>query len=203
MAGLLSLIFGAVLGGSAISAARENARLMSKPYKHLEDGTPVYMDRHCNEYINGEKVVIKYNYDLNRTQKVGERTGKVYFDEEVAKRKHLESLDNIRKENEQSRGKLAYMKYDPVRKKEITCEISTGKYICELRGKKDGTYYKYYLDPRQDNAYIQTRYDKNDPGVPITREEFDRLNIFAGSHSAFDESRDPNSYYRHAGSTRW
>ena len=36
MAGLLSLIFGAVLGGSAISAARENARLRSKPYKHLD-----------------------------------------------------------------------------------------------------------------------------------------------------------------------
>ena len=107
MAGLLSLIFGAVLGGSAISAARENARLMSKPYKHLDDGTPVYMDRHCNEYINGEKVVIKYNYDLNRTQKVGERTGKVYFDEEVARQKHLDSLNNMRKESEQSRGKLA------------------------------------------------------------------------------------------------
>ena len=203
MAGLLSLIFGAVLGGSAISAARENARLMSKPYKHLEDGTPVYMDRHCNEYINGEKVVIKYNYDLNRTQKVGERTGKVYFDEEVAKRKHLESLDNIRKENEQSRGKLAYMKYDPVRKKQITCEMSTGKYICELVGEKDGTYRKYYLDPRQDSAYVCMRYDENDPGVKITREEFDRLNIFAGSHSAIDYSRDPNTYYRHAGSTRW
>lgn len=203
MAGLLSLIFGAVLGGSAISAARENARLMSKPYTHMDDGTPVYMDRHCNEYINGEKVIYKYNYQLNRSQKVGERTGRVYWDEAVAKQKHLDKLDNIRKEDEMSRGKLAYMKYDPVRKVQITCEMSTGKYICYLRGNEDGTYYKYYLDPRQDSCKIHMIYDENDPGVQITREEFDKLNIFAGSHTAVDFSRDPNKYYRHCGSSMW
>jgi hypothetical protein len=53
---LLGLIGFGVLAGSVIKCGIQNADMMSKPNRYLEDGTPVYLDRLCNEYIHGEGV---------------------------------------------------------------------------------------------------------------------------------------------------
>ena len=188
MAGLASLIFGAVLGGSAIRCGIDNAKMMSKPYRYLDDGTPVYLDRLSNEHINGEKVISKAvtNPDGSvKLQQVGQRSGRVYFDPDdaLAKRRNAVNQDKIRLAKKM--GKLSYAKYDPQAKRELTCEISTGKYISYLEGCDDGTYWKYYLPANY--TYYSDR-DKN-AGIQIKQDEYDALNIFDGSHFACDLNR--------------
>ena len=43
------LIGGLIFAGTGIAAAIENADMKSKPYRYLDDGTPVYLDRKCKE----------------------------------------------------------------------------------------------------------------------------------------------------------
>ena len=188
MAGLGLLVLGVIMGGNAIKSGIENAQMMSKPYKYLDDGTPVYLDRLCNEYINGEKVVSTWTKRPDgsvKVQQVGQRSGKVYFDPDIAMNNKIETRNREKIMQAKERGRLAYLKYDVIRKKEITCEISTGKYISYLEGRKDGTYWKYYLPTNF--TYYSDR-DEN-AGVQITQEEYDKLNIICGSHFAVDLNR--------------
>lgn len=203
MAGLGLLILGAILGGSAIKAGIENANMMSTPYRKMDDGTPVYHDRLCNDYINGEKVVSQWVTRPDGSVKilqVGQRSKRVYFDPDEAKKKKVDTMNNEKLQQAKSKGELAYLKYDLVRKEEITCEISTGKFIAYLEGDKDGNYKKYYLQPSQDFIHCHCK-PEGVIGVPITREEFDKLNIYMGTHSAYDYSRCTRQYYKHIGST--
>jgi ribosomal protein L21E len=186
------------LAVSAIKCGIQNADMMSKPYRHLDDGTPVYLDRLCNEYINGEKVTVHYDYSkpgVMNTQLVGTKSGKVYVD------RRQNFLNKIAKENEEKRqealseGKLAYVKLYPkntipgcsmneMADTRLTCECSTGKIISRLECKEDGTCWKYYLtdiahyhwDP--DHKYMSQ-------GYQITKDELQKLNVFNGSHSLF------------------
>lgn len=80
------------------------------------------------------------------------------------------------------------MRYDHVRKNELTCEISTGKFIAKLEGRDDGTYWKYYLSPDSDFAHCHMK-TEGDEGEQITQEEYDKLNIYGGTHSAMDYAR--------------
>ncbi len=191
MLGLGTLIFGALLGGSAIRCGIDNVKSMSKPYRYLDDGTPVYLDRLCNEHINGEKVVSKWNYELGRAQQVGERSGRVYMDPETESRKRMDRQNEERRQKAISEGKLAYMKYDCDKKRQYTAEVSTRRYIAELEGREDGTYWKYYLylDPNK-SWQSSFRRKEGDPGVQITQEEFDKLNIYNGSHWYYDRVRN-------------
>jgi hypothetical protein len=68
----------------------------------------------------------------------------------------------------------------------LTCEISTDKYISKLEGNQDGTYLKFYLPY---NAKSKTDIEDGDPGVQITQEEYDKLNIYGGTHLASDLCR--------------
>ena len=89
--------------------------------------------------------------------------------------------------------KLAYLKYDSISKRRLTCEISTGKFIVELEGRSDGTYWKYYIE--EDGChYIYFNKTKGSPCVQITREEFDALNIKPGTHHAYDANRRRYEY---------
>lgn len=209
------LLFGGALLGSAIKCGIQNADMMSSPYKYLDDGTPVYLDRKCQEWANGEKIVPTYDYKNQKLVYAGQRSGKVYVDPETIKRKKQEEWDEKHKQDAINRGKLAYLKYDPIRKRELTCEISTGKYIAKIVGTnlfnkqnpgkcwgslgnpkypneiaarpeyKD--YRKFYLDP---NSSSDLGTIPGDEGIPITMEEFDKLNIVCGSHWAWDSYRD-------------
>lgn len=196
--GLGLLLFGGALLGSAIKCGVENADMMSKPYKHLDDGTPVYLDRKCQQWANGEKIVPTYDYKNQKLVYAGQRSGKVYVDPEAIKRKRQEEWDEKDRQYQLSRGKTAYIKYEPSRKRSLTCEMSTGKYIAKLVGKtregwkRNGLdyegYRKFYLDPNG-TSVLDAR--PGDQGIPITMEEFDKLNIgCGGSHWAWDSYRD-------------
>ena len=101
--------------------------------------------------------------------------------------------DEEEEADELSRGKLAYLKYDSISKRKLTCEISTGKFIVELEGRSDGTYWKYYIE--EDGChYIYFNKTKGSPCVQITREEFDALNIKPGTHHAYDANRKRYEY---------
>lgn len=181
-----ALIFGVALIGSAIKCGLENTDMKSKPHSYMDDGTPVYIDRKCRTYINGEQVVPTYDYNEHRTVFTGKNSKRVYYDPEVAQRKRLDSRSEDSKRMFKELGYLAYMRYDHDRQKDITCEIATDKYIAELEGREDGTYYKYYLSPN--SKYVGQR-TPGDPGVRITREEYDKLNILGGTHFYYDLQR--------------
>ena len=202
MAGLGILLYGALRAICGMGKAVENKQMKDYSYKIDEKGRPTWIDREGNQYINGEKVVATYDYNNHKLVYAGQRTGTVYIDPEQNTRDRLDRWSEERKQKAINDGELAYMRYDHNRKQQITCEISTGKFIAYLEGKEDGTYYKYYLQPSQDYSHSHCK-PEGVAGVPITREEFDKLNIYFGTHSAIDYSRDKRQYYRHTGTSRW
>lgn len=202
MAGLGLLIWGALNAAVGIGKAVDNHQMKNHSYKIDEKGRPTWIDREGNRYINGEKVVATYDYKNQKLVYAGQKTGKVYIDPEQNTRDRLDGWSEKHKQEAIKEGKLAYMRYDHVRKKEFTCEISTGKFIAKLEGRKDGTYWKYYLSPTSDCAHAHM-ITEGDPGVQITQEEFDKLNIYLGTHTAIDYNRNKHEYYRHSGTSSW
>ena len=191
MWGLLAMLgLKATVGiGTAIS----DAYYMSSPIGYLEDGTPYYANRNNERFApNGEKMVSQVAYRADGSaylKTVGQKTGKVYIDPELIRQKNRDERNALKAENARKDGWLAYRKYDHIRQREITCEISTERYIAELRGEEDGTYWKIYLP--DSHKYHQCHYGKKgDKGVQITKEEYDKLNIYGGTHTAFDSNRE-------------
>ena len=193
MAGLGILLYGALRSICGIGQAVENKQIKDYSYKIDDKGRPTWIDRQGHQYINGERVVATYDYNNHKLVYAGQRTGKVYYDyqQDLLNRRNIE--DEEEKADELSRGKLAYLKYDSISKRRLTCEISTGKFIVELEGRSDGTYWKYYIE--EDGChYIYFNKTKGSPCVQITREEFDALNIKPGTHHAYDANRRSYEY---------
>ena len=193
MAGLGILLYGALRSICGIGQAVENKQIKDYSYKIDEKGRPTWIDRQGNQYINGERVVATYDYNNHKLVYAGQRTGKVYYDYQQDLLNRINTEDEEEKADELSRGKLAYLKYDSISKRRLTCEISTGKFITELEGRPDGTYWKYYIE--EDGChYIYFNKTKGSPCVQITREEFDALNIKPGTHHAYDANRRRYEY---------
>ena len=193
MAGLGILLYGALRSICGIGQVVENKQIKDYSYKIDDKGRPTWIDRQGHQYINGERVVATYDYNNHKLVYAGQRTGKVYYDyqQDLLNRRNAE--DEEEKADELSRGKLAYLKYDSISKRRLTCEISTGKFIVELEGRLDGTYWKYYIE--EDGChYIYFNKTKGSPCVQITREEFDALNIKPGTHHAYDANRRRYEY---------
>ena len=115
------LLTGLIFGGASIVAAIENADMKSKPTRHLEDGTPVYIDRKCQEWINGEKVIAKYDYNKHDLVYAGEKSGKVYFDPSDAQAKRMHEMYDIPNlERAKRNGKLSCELWYPEYKKMIS-----------------------------------------------------------------------------------
>lgn len=179
------LLGGLIFGGAAIGAAIENADMKSKPFRYLDDGTPVYLDRKCQEWANGEKIIATYDYQNQKLVYAGHRSGKVYIDPEANKKRILDERSEQYKREAIEAGRLAYAKYDHRVKRRLTCEISTGKYIAALQGNKyGGGYRKFYVKPDFDFYNCHCKAD-DDEGIEITREEFNKLNIVGGSHMTY------------------
>lgn len=180
--GLGLLLGGLIFGGAAISASIENAQMKSKPYTHLDDGTPVYLDRKCHEWVNGERMIATYDYQNQKLVYAGQRSGKVYIDPEANQRRRMDEMSEEYKRKAIEAGRLAYKKYDHRVKRFLTCEISTGKYIAALQGDKYlGVCRKYYLKGDFDFYNCHCKAD-DDEGIAITKDEFNKLNIVGGSH---------------------
>lgn len=174
------LIGGLIFGIAGISAAVDDAKIRSKPYRHMNDGTPVYMDRKCNTIINGEKVIATYDYQNKKLVYAGQRSGHVYFDpkEAQAQRMHEQySIPNL--ERAKKEGKLSYKKWYPEYEKMLNTEISTGKIIVELEWDYETNecrkyYYKGgYVHCMDNGCFVMKA--KGDPGVPISYEEYCKL----------------------------
>ena len=193
MAGLGLFLYGALRSICGIGQSVENSQMKKESFGYTDKGEPTYLDRDCNRYINGEKVVATYDYTNKKLVYAGQKTGKVYYDyqQDLLNRRNTE--DEEEKADELSRGKLAYLKYDSISKRRLTCEISTGKFIAELEGRPDGTYWKYYIE-EDGHHWIVNRRAKGDPGIQITREKFDALNITLGTHHAYDANRKSYEY---------
>ena len=193
MAGLGILLYGALRSICVIGQAVENKQIKDYSYKIDEKGRPTWIDREGSQYINGERVVATYDYKNQKLVYAGQRTGKVYYDYQQDLLNKRNTEDEEEKADELSRGKLAYLKYDSISKRKLTCEISTGKFIVELEGRSDGTYWKYYIE-EDGFHYIYFNKTKGSPCVQITREEFDALNIKPGTHHAYDANRKNYEY---------
>jgi hypothetical protein len=171
---------------------------MSKPFRYLEDGTPVYLDRLCNEHINGEKVTVNYEFSGRQmnTQLVGTQSGKVYSD------RRQNYLNRVSRENEEKRqaalreGKLAYVKLYPtntipgnmdnsITDSRFTCDCTNNRVIGKLEKGKDGICYKYYLTSLK-NPVNDCVFGRNIEKVQISEDEFSQLNILGGKHSVYD-----------------
>lgn len=207
MFGILSgLLFGGAYAVSGVRCAIDNREAMSKPAYYLKDGTPVYHDRLMNTYINGEKTYETSRRDEfgnNHTFTIGCNSKRIYRDshqEEMDRRNAIAEQD---KQNMIKLGKLAYLKYDDRFKRNITTEISTGRQIATLYALEEKNIYRKFYIPRDIHKvcydpsiprdlwwcknwplnYYYWKPDEDDWGIPITKEEYDGLNIICGSHS--------------------
>lgn len=169
------LAFGALMATVGIGKAVENQKMKNYTYEIDDKGRPMWLDRECNRYINGEKVVSKVNYQTGNVYYAGQRSNTVYYDPEAERRKRREARNEERRKKAILSGKLAYQEevnfkflFDSY--KYATKEISTGKYIAKIDyfpHKKECR--KYYLAP---DAKYPFDTIEDDEGVIITGEEY-------------------------------
>lgn len=177
MAGLFTLIFGAVLGGSAIKCGIEN--------EHLK--------QHTYTLPNG----IKYYYDRTGTTRLMDGTIICYQGDKWVDTKYNVICDNYaerekkeRTENKKS-GNLTYFGFSKLCKQSAVFEVSTGKIIAKIQRSYDGTCRKWYFHDNHAEMYSYVKPEmrrfygtghpdptdikEGDEGIIISTEEFEQL----------------------------
>lgn len=184
MAGLGILIYGALRAICGVGQAVENKQMKDFSYRYTDKGEPTWIDRDCNRYINGEKVIATYDYKNQKLVYAGKNSGKVYFDPEQATNQRMIERDKKELKMEQNFGNLAYNKWNPIYKRNLTTEISTGKIIAALyENEYKNIYRKFYLKSMPVSEYGKTKADPGDFGVPISKNEYKKLNIIGSTCS--------------------
>ena len=96
-------------------------------------------------------------------------------------------------------GQLAFIKCDPRFKyisgdTRVTCEISTGRYIANIRRNNDGTKCSktYFNNDVSLETYHANLWGEIGETVEITEEEFNGLNILCGQHIVYDFKKKRN-----------
>ena len=74
------LLYGALRAICGIGQAVDNSQMKKESFGYTDKGEPTYLDRNCNRYINGEKVIATYDYTNKKLVYTGQKTGKVYYD---------------------------------------------------------------------------------------------------------------------------
>lgn len=183
------IITGLIFGGAAIGAAIDNAQMMKDPVRHLDDGTPVYIDRKCKQHINGEKVETRWMHDAAGGIKlvdVGKYSGRIYNDPEENKRiRMVETYEKPSLEEARVKGYLTYKKWYPEYDRLLSTELSTGKIIVAIDKVEDWkthtiTYKKYYYKGGYTPLMLSKDFyfenpKEGDTGVEITKEEYNKL----------------------------
>lgn len=178
------LFLGVALGISGINAAIDNQKMKNYSYKIDEKGRPTWIDREGNRYIDGEKTMWKMvedEYGNYYSRQVGINSGKVYNDPGAERRRKHEEDDRRNKKKSIEEGKLAYLKWSPEFKQNLTVEISTERVIALLSNCR-GKYKKFYA---KSNCGFCNYVEVGDNGIEITKEEYEKLNILFGSHIDF------------------
>lgn len=144
--------------------------------KYDEQGRLRYMDCAGNEYINGEKLIDRYDRITNSMMRVGQRTGTIYDSEE------LRVMERNRKSRERAiaNGDLAYAHWDSKRKHNLTVEISTGKVIAHLN-EFNNKCFKQYADESSLMNYNLTYPEACEEMIEISHEECYKLHVYGGS----------------------
>ena len=185
-----ALLFLGVVGASAAKAAYDNYDMKKYTRKVDEKGNVHYMDRLCNDYINGEKVQRVETSDRNGVtlySTVGMTTHKVY---DTAYGRGTQQLFEVSEQNKKSAlrlGKNSYSQYNPYFKKFVTTEISSGRTItCLFDGKNCKTnkefYRVWYFRPECQGKLDYNVTVDGDTGIEITKEEYQRLASSGGTH---------------------
>lgn len=181
------LAFLGIYAGSAAKAAYDNHEMKNYTRTIDKDGNVHYMDRLCNDYINGERVKRVETTDRNGVKlysTVGVNSSKVYDTSYGRGTQQLFAMSEHDKQENLKYGKNVYSQYNPYFGKTVTTEISSGRTItCLFSGKNSKTgkefYRVWYFRPEcQGKLDYNTTVD-GDMGIEITKEEFNKLNFGA------------------------
>lgn len=185
------LAFLGMYTGSAAKAAYDNYDMKKTTRTVDENGNVHYMDRLCNDYINGERVKRVETTDRNGVKlysTVGVNSSKVYDTSYGRGTQQLFEMSEHDKQDAIERGKLAYVQYNPYFGRSVTTEIATGRTItCLFEGKdpetKEPFYKKWYFRPECQDKYDWQNTVKGDYGIDITKEEYYKLKTVPSSYT--------------------
>ena len=142
------LAFLGIYAGSAAKAAYDNYDMKRTTRTVDKDGNVHYMDRLCNDYINGERVKRVETTDRNGVKlysTVGVNSSKVYDTSYGRGTQQLFAMSEHDKQENLKYGKNVYSQYNPYFGKTVTTEISSGRTItCLFSGKNSKTGKEFY-----------------------------------------------------------
>lgn len=183
MGWLGNLLFGAAVGTSGVKAAMETAQNKRSPMK-LPNGVPYYYDHSGRTYLmDGTQIFCSANDAVTMSGRV------------VWSRK--ESMNDYAKAHVSKTGKYRYaVQVHPRADNPLTVDLNTGKGIARVEANtlKDGRveYRKWYfydlyaeeVYPGEDLTWVMkvapNSIKRGDPGIVITKEEFDAINNCPG-----------------------
>ena len=181
------LAFLGIYAGSAAKAAYDNYDMKKVSRRVDENGNVHYMDRLCNDYINGERVKRVETTDRNGVKlysTVGVNSSKVYNTSYGRGTQQLFAMSEHDKQENIKYGKNVYTQYNPYFETFVTTEISSGRTItCLFNGKNRKTgkefYRVWYFRPECQGKLDYNTTVEGDMGIEITKEEFNKLNFGA------------------------
>lgn len=190
-----ALLFLGALGISGALCAKENHEMKRDSRTVDEKGNVHYYDRLCRDYINGERVQRVTTEDSNGVtlySTVGVNSHKVYNTSYGRGTQQLLDYSEIRKQKAIEYGDLAYSQYNPYFGRSVTTEIATGRTITCLFEYEYGDkpiYKKWYFRPECQGKLDYNVTVDGDYGIDITREEYYKLDVLAGSHTSLPSDR--------------
>ena len=183
------LAFLGIYGVSALNAFADDVSMMKHCRTVDKDGNVHYMDRLCNDYINGERVKKVETKDKNGVKSysiVGTKSGKVYKTSYDGRTQRMFDISEQNKQMEIERGNLAYLQYNTYFGRHVTTEIATGRTITCLFAWEHGDkpiYKKWYFRPECQDKFGYRETVKGDYGIDITKEEYYKLQTIGISYS--------------------
>ncbi len=184
-----ALLFLGALGISGALCAKDNHEMKRDSRTVDEKGNVHYYDRLCRDYINGERVQRVATEDSNGVtlySTVGVNSHKVYNTSYGRGTQQLLDYSEVRKQKAIEHGDLAYSQYNPYFGRSVTTEIATGRTITCLFIRECGDkriYKKWYFRPECQGKLDYNVTVDGDYGIDITREEYYKLDVLAGSHT--------------------
>lgn len=177
------LAFLGIYAGSAAKAAYDNYDMKKTTRTVDENGNVHYMDRLCNDYINGERVKRVETTDRNGVKlysTVGVNSSRVYDTSYGRGTQQLFAMSEHDKQENIKLGYNVYEQYNPYFGTFVTTEISSGRTItCLFSGKNSKTgkefYRVWYFRPECQGKLDYNTTVEGDMGIEITKEEFNKL----------------------------
>lgn len=170
--------------------AKANYDIKKSTSRYDEKGNLHYIDNQCRDYINGERVKTVRTVDANGVplySTVGVTSSHVYDTRYGRGTQQLFERSEWWKQENIKYGYLAYMQFNPYFERSVLTEISTGRTItCLFKNEFHGEYgknqyRKWYFRPECQGKYDYNKTVDGDYGIPITKEEYDKLNVICST----------------------